>query len=445
MQKQSADILEIPIERVKPNPNNPRIIRDEKFLQLKKSLKEFPQMMVKRPLVLNSKQDMTVLGGNMRLKAITELGYKSIPEEWLTYADDWTEEQKKQFIIKDNVSYGEWNLDMLLNEWNVDELLDWGVDIDKKEPEIKEDDFNAAEYVSQIKEPISKRGDIYEFKEVGKDCKHRLICGDSTSEFDVTLLMQKEKARLIFTDPPYNVDYKSPAGLSYDSKKFGGSGKIINDNKSDEDCLQFYVSILKNLYNFSSDDSAIYWWFASKNVVINRTAWENTGWQFSQQIIWLKNSLTFSMGQDYHRIYEPCLFGWKKGKKHYKNKKLNNLRDCFHLDVADFKTIIDVWYEKRDTTNQYVHPTQKPLRLAERALKKSSKPGDNVVDFFGGSGSTMLSCHQMERNSFLCEIDPKFCDAIVRRFAKLMGESGKQFEISKNGKLINHTDYNVSH
>lgn len=185
--------------------------------------------------------------------------------------------------------------------------------------------------------------------------------------------------------------------------------------------------------------------FASKNVVINRTAWENTGWQFSQQIIWLKNSLTFSMGQDYHRIYEPCLFGWKKGKKHYKNKKLNNLRDCFHLDVADFKTIIDVWYEKRDTTNQYVHPTQKPLRLAERALKKSSKPGDNVVDFFGGSGSTMLSCHQMERNSFLCEIDPKFCDAIVRRFAKLMGESGKQFEISKNGKLINHTDYNVSH
>ncbi|MBS3945301.1 MAG: DNA modification methylase [Melioribacter sp.] len=302
--------------------------------------------------------------------------------------------------------------------------------LDLYQGRIVEDNFDAEDEVKKITEPETKKGDVYLLG------PHRLMCGDSTSKEDISTLMDGEKAKLIFTDPPYNVDYKSQAGYSYESEKFGSNGqKIFNDNKNDEDCIAFYSAVLKNLYDFTEDDVTLYWWFANSNYHLNRQALIDNNWHLSQTIIWLKNSFVFSRGQDYHRCYEPCIVGWKKGKKHFKiTSALNNLVDIFSLEFHDFQHQFDIWYERRDATNKYIHPTQKPVRLAERALKKNSQVNDIVVDLFGGSGSTLIACEQMKRRAYLMELDPKFCDAIVKRYMKFTNSNCIQKE---NGEFVN--------
>jgi DNA modification methylase len=146
----------------------------------------------------------------------------------------------------------------------------------------------------------------------------------------------------------------------------------------------------------------------------------------SQIIIWLKENMIFSRGQDYHRMYEPCMVGWKDGHKHYRSSTIRNLKDVFNLDypsfVEQFEELFDVWYQHRDNTAQYIHPTQKPVRLAERALRKNSEKGDIVLDAFGGSGSTLMACEQMGRSCYTIELDPKYCDAIVKRWEQFTGK-----------------------
>lgn len=146
----------------------------------------------------------------------------------------------------------------------------------------------------------------------------------------------------------------------------------------------------------------------------------------SQIIIWLKNSMVFSRGQDYHRCYEPCMVGWKKKKAHFKNKEITNLKDVFSLDKENFAELADVWYEHRDLTTAYVHPTQKPIRLAQRALRKSSQRGGLIVDAFGGSGSTLIGCEQFNRHAYLMEMDPKYCDVICKRYEQFSGKKVKK-------------------
>lgn len=275
--------------------------------------------------------------------------------------------------------------------------------------------------------PRSKPGDLYELG------AHRLLCGDSTEATSYHQLLQGKKAQLIFTDPPYNVDYESESGSTYASMKFGGNGgKIFNDNKSEKDCLEFYVRTLQQLHEHTRDSAVLYWWFAHVNNPVNRQALAIAGWRYGQTINWLKNSFVFAHGQDFHRCYEPCMVAWKEGMARYSSKMFNNLTDMFSVDVATFTEQFDVWYEQRDITNHYVHPTQKPVRLAERALKKNSRIGDIVLDVFGGSGSTMIGCEQMERRCFLIELDPKFCDVIVSRWVLFTGKH----DITLNGKPL---------
>jgi site-specific DNA-methyltransferase (adenine-specific) len=251
-------------------------------------------------------------------------------------------------------------------------------------------------------------------------------------EQDFTKLMNGKKAHLVFTDPPYNVNYKSCAGLSYDSAKYGGSNrKIFNDNLSDADCIKFYSDTLKNLYKHSLDDTTIYWWYALRNYELNSAAFGASDWRISQTIIWIKNAPVLAMGQDYHRVYEPCLVGWKNKKSHYKDKKVTKYQDLILLDKENFAEQLDAWYEKRDNINQYLHPTQKPVRLSERALKRNSKAGDIVIDAFGGSGSTLIGCEQLGRKCFLMELDPKFCDVIVKRYEKYTGQKAKKISDEK--------------
>lgn len=433
---------------------NPRTIKSEALTGLKISLDQFGDI---SGIVFN-KRTGNLVAGHQRVKALTEQhgdlkisfttdtsGVIWTPDgkEFFVRFVDWEEKKEKAANIAANSQTitGEFTdkLSLVLEEvrLEVPEIYS-GLMFDRIElplldlyqGKVQEDNFDIEEELSKISEPGTKNGDVYLLG------VHRLMCGDSTSEEDVSKLMNGQKAKLIFTDPPYNVDYKSQAGYSYDSEKFGSNGqKIFNDDKSDEDCLAFYSAVLKNLYNHSEDEATLYWWFANSNFHLNRQALVDNKWHLSQTIIWLKNSFVFSRGQDYHRCYEPCMLGWKKGKKHFKiTTALNNLTDIFSLDYQDFQQQMDIWFERRDPTNKYIHPTQKPVRLAERALKKNSQVNDIVVDLFGGSGSTLIACEQMRRKAYLMEMDPKFCDAIVTRYLKFVNSNCVQKE---NGEVFN--------
>lgn len=398
-----------------PAKYNPRQASEKDESDLALSIDRFS---LADPIIIN--RNNTVIGGHFRLRMLERKGIPEcdvrVPNRLLSLIEE------QELNLRLNKNTGSWSFD-LLKDFGKDMLDDVGfesMDMDKIFGEVKEDNFDAQKEYDAIKEPVAKIGDIFQLG------NHRLMCGDAAKESDVALLTAGSLARLIFTDPPYNVNYKSAAGLTYSSKKYGGSeGKIFNDNKSDLECLQFYKDVLANLYKFSADDVSIYWWYASKNEVINRLAFNDTGWHISQVIIWLKNGIVFSHGQDYHRCYEPALFGWKKDQAHFTNKHLSKYREVWDLDLLAFEELLDVWFQKRDAMAEYVHPTQKPIRLSERALKKNTERGDVVMDMFGGSGSMLMGCEQLERMACVMELDPKYVDVIIKRWETFTGKKAE--------------------
>jgi site-specific DNA-methyltransferase (adenine-specific) len=381
----------VKISEVKANPNNPRIIKDDKFQKLVKSIKEFPEMLNIRPIVVNA--DMVVLGGNMRLKACKEAGLKELP---IIKADDLTEEQQKQFIIKDNVGFGEWDWEDLANNWDSEQLTEWGLDIPdfKHEEEAEEDDYEIPEH---LKTDIVL-GDIFE---IGP---HRLICGDSTQTDTFAKLFENQLADLVVTDPPYNVAYE---GKTKDALT------IANDSMSDDSFYQFLYDFYTALGSYTKAGGAWYVWHADSEGANFRSAMKNSGIMVKQCLIWVKNSMVMGR-QDYQWKHEPCLYGWKEGAAHgwYSDRKQT--------------TILEFDRPQRNAE----HPTMKPIPLIAYQIGNSSKQGDIVADAFGGSGTTMVAAHQLNRKGYLVEFDPKYCQVIVDRMMKL----DPALEVKKNGQ-----------
>ena len=390
----------INLSKVKSNPKNPRVIKDDKFKKLVQSITEFPEMMEKRPLVCVTDVDGKIfpLGGNMRLKAITEIGYKEIPDTWITMADEWTEDKRREFIIKDNVGFGEWNWDELANDWDSEQLADWGLDIPGFEVahEATEDDFDGV----PPKEPITVLGDLYELNE------HRLHCASSTETDSFEKIFDGQLADLVITDPPYNVDYKggTKEGL-----------KIKNDNMSDGDFYQFLYDFYTALGSYTKAGGAWYVWHADLEGANFRKAMADSGIQVRQCLIWVKNSMVMGR-QDYQWKHEPCLYGWKEGAAHgwYNDRKQT--------------TVLNFDRPQRNAE----HPTMKPIPLIAYQMGNSSKAGDIVADGFGGSGTTMVAAHQTDRRCRMMELDPRYCQVIVDRMRKL--EPG--IKVLKNGIKI---------
>jgi site-specific DNA-methyltransferase (adenine-specific) len=390
-------IQNVPINTVKANPNNPRIIKDDKFAKLVKSINEFPQMLKLRPIVVND--DMVVLGGNMRLKACKEAGLKEIP---IIKASELTEQQQKEFIVKDNVGYGEWDWNDLANNWDADQLQDWGLDIpgfDAEVIEAEEDEFAVPD--GGIETDIVL-GDLFEIGE------HRLLCGDSTDSDQVALLMNGQKADMVFTDPPYGVSYEG----GHNKKKRTG---IENDTLQGQELTDLFYEALVNGELFSHHHSAFYIWYANGKAVETFASFSKLSLKVRAVLCWykVKSGLGAFMSQ-YIPNYEPCIYAYKEG---YSPQ---------WFGASDEKT---VWELKKESKNEY-HPTQKPVELPERAMKNSSKENDIVLDLFGGSGSTMVAAEQLNRKARLMEFDPKYCQVIVDRMRKL----DPTLEIKRNGQ-----------
>jgi site-specific DNA-methyltransferase (adenine-specific) len=386
------------ITEIRLNPNNPRVIKDDKFKKLVKSIQEFPQMLDIRPIVVNDQ--MIVLGGNMRLKACIEAGLTEVP---VIKASSLTPEQQQEFIIKDNVGFGEWEWDVLANEWDVEKLSEWGLDIPDYEPKVLEAEEDDFEVPDEVLTDIVL-GDLFE---IGN---HRLLCGDSTDSDQVAKLMNGEKADMVFTDPPYGVNYEG----GHNKKKRTG---IENDTLQGQDLTDLFYESLMNADLFSNEHSAFYIWYANGKAVETFASFSKLNLQVRAVICWykIKSGLGAFMAQ-YIPNYEPCIYAFKNGSTPQ------------WFGASDEKT---VWELKKESKNEY-HPTQKPVELPSRAIANSSKINDIIYDCFFGSGSTMVAAHQLNRRCYGMELDPKYCQVIVDRMRKL----DPNIVIKKNGQTV---------
>lgn len=381
-----------------------------------------------QPIVID--KDGVVVIGHCRLLASKQLGLHEVP---CLYVDTLTEEQVRALRIADNkTNESDWDEEMLRLE--LPELDFFGFDFDfgltEEEPEIIEDD---PPEVDEEAPPITQPGDLWILG------RHRLLCGDSTDPEAINKLMELETADLVITDPPYNVAYE---GKTKDRLT------IQNDQKEDADFYDFLCKAFRNLDAHLKPGGAFYIWHADSEGLNFRKAAKTAGWTVRQCLVWNKNVMVMGR-QDYQWKHEPCLYGWKDGAGHFfiddrtqttvyedkgidlkklkKTEMLELLKDIFADKVSS--TVIN---EDRPSRSAE-HPTMKPVKLIGRLIKNSSQQGESVLDTFGGSGSTMIACEQLGRTSYTCELDPKYCDVIVKRWEKFTGKKAERREAQNNG------------
>jgi len=371
------------INDIKLNPNNPRYIKDDRYQKLKKNMQEFPKMMKLRPIITDD--EGVILGGNMRYLAMKDLGYTEIPEGWVVKASELTEEERKRFTITDNIPYGDWDYDILANEWDMTELQDWGIELPEIEINTEEDEFDVDKAIEEVKEPICKTGDIWQLG------NHRLMCGDSTKKEDVERLMDGKKADMIFTDPPYGIDLdtdytKLKTNLRFNKEKHikGGRkyGKVIGDNK------EYNPEHIFRDFEYCKE---IFLWGAN---YYHFNLLKGGSWS-----VWDKR-ITENLDRGYGKGWELC---WSKNK---------------HSDKIIRITWFGVFGTEQEFDHKRTHPTQKPIQLAKYFIDKYIKENNIIVDLFGGSGSTLIACEQLNRICYGMEIDPVYCDVIINRWEK---------------------------
>ena len=387
----------VKISEVKQNPNNPRTIRDDKFERLVTSIKAFPEMLNIRPIVVNN--DMVVLGGNMRLKACREAGLKQVP---IIVAGELTEAQQREFIIKDNLSGGDWDWSALTSEWDTEQLEEWGLDIPEFETdktlEAVEDDY---EMPDEIQTDIVL-GDLFEIGE------HRLLCGDSTDSENWKKILPKEGIEIIYTDPPYSSGGYQESGKTSGSIGARGNKKIATDNLSTRGYISLMDKVLSNLSQAHTAFIFCDW----KMWVYNQDIAEAKGYRVRNMLVWDK--MQMGMGMPFRNQHELCLFGSKLAGK-----------------IGDGKTP-NVLQHKRDREAE--HATPKPILLICDMLKQID--GETIADPFLGGGSTMVAAHQLKRKCYGMELDPKYCQVIVDRMLKL----DPTLQIKRNGQAYTKTD-----
>ena len=382
------------LKDIRLNPDNPRVIRDEKFQKLKRSIEEFPKMMSLRPIVIDA--DGVVLGGNMRLRALQDLGYKEVPDEWVRRAEELTDDEKRRFVIADNVGFGEWAWDALANEWDAEDLEAWGLDLPEFIEEIKEAEDDGFEMPDEVHTDIVP-GDLFE---IGP---HRLLCGDSTNADDVPKLLGGKKPLLMVTDPPYGVEYdpewRKEAGINKNAAKMG---KVSNDSRAD----------WREAWSIAPA-SVAYVWHAGRYASIVAESLEVCDFEIRNQIIWAKDKFALSRGA-YHWQHEPCWYAVRKGAtaNWSGDRKQSTLWQIDNMHATQGK--VDDGKTK--------HGTQKPVECMRRPIENHTKPGDAVYEPFSGSGTTIIACELTERACYAIELNPLYVDMAVRRWQNFTGQ-----------------------
>lgn len=389
------------IEDLIPYINNPRN-NDEAVDAVASSIKNFG---FKVPIVIDEQNE--IITGHTRYKAAKKLGLKEVPT---ITASDLSPEKVQAFRLADNKvsEIATWNEELLnielgeLIELDFD-MEEFGFDEIKEIKEVEEDDeFD----ITPPNDPVSQEGDIYQLG------RHRLMVGDSTSVDQVAKLMDGQKADLLLTDPPYNValgmegngDPEGTAKARARNRRNDGL-TIMNDNMEDSEFREFLTKVYTAASENMKAGAAFYIWHADSEGYNFRGAARDMGWNIRQNLIWVKNAFTLGR-QDYQWQHEPCLYGWNTGGSHawYSNRKQTTL---LHFDKP---------------MRSELHPTMKPVPLFDYQMQNSSKPGDIVLDLFGGSGTTMIAAEQNGRAAYLMELDPRYADVIINRWEEFTGE-----------------------
>jgi DNA modification methylase len=420
--------------QIKGLPKNPRFIRDEKFKKLKASIEESPEMMSLRELLVYPYEGrFVIIAGNMRYRAAKEIGFNELPCKIIP--PETPVEALKAYTIKDNAGFGEWDFDALANEWDFDDLQRWcidipNVDVKDVEEDAQEDSFNVDDNLPKVAK--SKTGDVYTLG------NHRLICGDSTDAVFMSKLMNGKVADLLITDPPYNVDYSSKnEQLNKVSKGNRVQTPIENDRQSAERFYDFLLKAFSSAFERTKRGGGFYVFYASCEVINFRSAIAQAGFSVKQELVWSKNHFVLGR-QDYQWKHEPVLYGWKEGAPHYftKDRSLTTIiedkPDIDKLSKAELKAMVKTLLQGNIPTTvidedkpqrNAEHPTMKPIKLIGRLIKNSSRAGEVILDPFGGSGSTMMAAEQLGRTCYMAEIDPRYCDVIIKRWEELTGKS----------------------
>lgn len=421
-------IVEKELSWLKPYANNPRD-NASAVEPVANSIKEFG---FKVPIVATA--DGEIINGHTRFKAANKLNLEKVP---VIIADDLTDEQVKAFRLADNKTseFAEWDLELLFSELseinNLDMTLFGFNDEDYSLDDFKEDDEpidNDVETGTEDVESTVQLGDVFQLG------RHRLMCGDSTSEEDMAKLVGDSIIDLYVTDPPYNVAYE------------GGTEEamtILNDSMGDASFRQFLRDAFAVANNHLKPGGAFYIWRADTEGLNFRAAVQEIGWLLKQNLVWVKNGIVLGR-QDYQWKHESCLYGWKDGGSHYfvDNRTLptvieedeENLKEMTKSElIAYIKTMQEsspttVFYEDKPVRND-IHPTMKPLKLIARCVLNSSKKGDNVLDSFNGGGSTLMVCEQSERTCFAMELDPKYVERTIARWEEHTGKTAVKLNL----------------
>jgi DNA modification methylase len=392
-----------------PADYNPRKITEAKKEELKKSLEKLGMIM---PIVINTNNK--VVGGHQRLSLMADLG---IIEVDVRVPDrELTAEEEKEANLTTNISKGEWDWSKLIGNFEFDLLIDAGFSEKEVSDQMdfinltddKKEEFDIDKELEKIKEPIIKKGDIFILG------NHRLMCGDSVDLNDVQELMKGDLAKMIFTDPPYNVNYKG-AGENT-------SEVIKNDNLTPEQFEEFMIKVFESMNKILMGGGSYYVCSGWSSYPSFYKCIQTAKMYFSGVIIWVKDNASYGWN-DYRYKHEwiakgkkvnkpkaaSILYGWKEGTHYFR----------------DTRDEYDVWDLPRKASSKYVHPTEKPEWLIMKAVKNSSLANDIVADLFGGSGSTLMACHKSNRVSYSMELDAKYCQVILERWLKYTKQEPK--------------------
>lgn len=441
------EIKKIPIEQLKAANYNPRKDLkpgDTEYEKLKKSIKEFGYV---EPVIWN-KQTETVVGGHQRLKILIELGHTEID----CVVVDLDKDKEKALNIALNKISGSWD-DILLSNLLQDlersgyDVTMTGFDLAEiKElfgsgsmENVEEDNFDTDKALEDITESVTRQGDLWILG------RHKLLCGDSTKAADARRVLGGKLADIMVTDPPYNVDY----GASLESRGMAAGRDIANDNLSDSDFYEFLSDFYKAASENLKPGAAAYIFHSTKETINFIRAMIGAGFKYAQTLVWYKNHFTLGR-QDYQWIHEPILYGWKEGAGHYFIYDRTNQtvleegkKDLKKLSKNELQSLLEKILELPNTVlheNKPLrspdHPTMKPITLCARLIYNSSHEGDTVYEPFGGSGSTLIASEQLNRKCCLIELEPKYCDVIVKRFKELKPDA--EIKLLRGGAEIEH-------
>ncbi len=414
----------VPIEDLQFADYNPRAATKKEAAELKKSLERFGFV---EPVVVNSdpKRKNIIIGGHFRVRTAKDLGIKEVPVHYVKISE---EKKERELNLRLNKNLGHWDAELLV-EFDENMLLDVGFEsgeLDAMFADLKLDEDNDKddEVPEVAEESTTQIGEIWKLG------RHRIMCGDATNPEHIKKLMDGQQADVVFTDPPYNVNYKGHGKKT--------SNGIANDNMADSAFGKFLEKVFKNYVEAVKAGAGLYVFHSSSSQAQFEYAIEKAGMEVKNQLIWNKPAAALGWG-DYRWKHEPFFYCAVKGKKvqFYGDRKHSTVWDFQKTDAqlfawaqkmkrAEEQGKTTVWSMARDKVGEYVHPTQKPVELIVYALRNSSKSGDLVLDFFMGSGSTLIAAEKSERSCFGLELDPKYVDVIIKRWEDYTGEKAEK-------------------